>query len=395
MAVKTEIIKEADMPKKRKGRFDMGILTLAAFFLILCSSDIAIEYMKKGLRLCAGTVIPSLFPFMVISELVVSSGIGARASRLFSRPMRWLFGVGEAGASAYILGLVCGFPIGARTAVAMYDRGVMTKRELERLLTFCNNPGSAFVISAVGISLFGNRKIGIALYVCVILSSIAVGLVGKYFLGYKKESGASNSMIIPTDFSVKTITDAVQSSALSMLTVCAYVVFFSALVGCIGSLMSRLSLPREIISCVFGFFELSSGVGAAAEVTDKARAILLCALFLGWSGLSVGFQIMSVASGRNISFKPFFIAKAAQGILCALFMGIAIKLVLKDSIYESASDFPYMDAAATSFLLPTVTLSALLFTSLALLLAISRSGRKTLSKRSKKLKKGIDKGNFV
>jgi len=104
---------------------------------------------------------------------------------------------------------------------------------------------------------------------------------------------------------------------------------------------------------------------------------------------------MSVASGRNISFKPFFIAKAAQGILCALFMGIAIKLVLKDSIYESASDFPYMDAAATSFLLPTVTLSALLFTSLALLLAISRSGRKTLSKRSKKLKKGIDKGNFV
>ena len=395
MAVKTEIIKEADMPKKRKGRLSIGILTLAAFFLILCSSDVAIEYMKKGLLLCARTVIPSLFPFMVISELVVSSGIGARISRLFARPMRWLFGVGEAGAAAYLLGLVCGFPIGARTAVSMYDCKIVTKQELERLLTFCNNPGSAFVISAVGISLFGNKKIGIALYVCVILSSLAIGFVGKYFLGYKKGAGASSTLIIPTDFSVKTITDAVHSSAISMLTVCAYVVFFSAFVGCIGALLSRFSLPREVIACVFGFFELSSGVGAAAQVGDRLRAVILCALFVGWSGLSVGFQIMSVASGRNISFKSFFIAKAAQGILCALFMGIAVKFVLRDSIYDTASDYPYKDAAATSVYLPLASFVASILLLLALILTISADKRKTLSKGHKKLKKGIDKGDFV
>ncbi len=299
------------------GRLMLGFGAIASFLLVLCSTDAAIEYMKKGLSLCASSVIPSLFPFMVISEIIVSSGFGVKISRLFAKPMRYLFGVSEAGAAAYILGALCGFPIGAKTAVSMYDKGIMTKRELERLLTFCNNPGSAFVVSAIGASLFKNQRLGILLYISVILSSITVGFFGKFFLGYKKGGFPPKPLIIPCEFGVKTLTSAISSSALSMLTVCAYVTFFSALVGCIGALLSRIPLPAEALACIFGFFELSSGVGAASELGDPTYAVLLCALFSGWSGLSVHFQIMSVSAGRDISFKPYIIAKAAQGVICA------------------------------------------------------------------------------
>ncbi|MGM9644282.1 MAG: hypothetical protein ACI3X1_04275 [Eubacteriales bacterium] len=380
--------------RKRKNIF-IGILTLAAFFLILSSSDTAIEYMKKGLRLCAVTVIPSLFPFMVISELIVSSGIGLRISRVFAKPMRWLFGVGEAGAAAYLLGLVCGFPIGAKTAVSMYDRGIVSRSELERLLTFCNNPGSAFVISAVGVSLLGNKKVGIALYVCVILSSLAVGIVGKYLLGYKRGSSVGNSIIIQSDFSIKMLTSAFGSSALSMLTVCAYVVFFSAFVGCIGAILSHFSLPCEVLACIFGFFELSSGVGAAAAVSDRICAVMLCALFVGWSGLSVGFQIMSVCAGRDISFKPYFIAKAAQGVICCLFMMIAVRFVLKDAVYDAVPSFPYIETGAKGLLLPISVIITALFSIYAGICAIRSHRQKTLAKSREKIKKGIDKENFV
>ena len=358
-----------------------GLFILAAFLLILCSSDVAIEYMKKGLILCATAVIPALFPFMVISELIVSSGIGVRASRLFARPMRWLFGVSEAGAAAYVLGLVCGFPIGAKTAVSMYDRGAITKEELERLMTFCNNPGSAFVISAVGVALLGNKRVGIALYLSVILSSMAVGTVGKYFLGYNRGNPPRKSLVIHSDFSIKSITDAVQSSAISMLTVCAYVTFFSALVGCVGALLSRLDLPGEITACIFGFFELSSGVGEAAELGGRVRSVLLCALFVGWSGLSVAFQIMSVASGREISFKPFFLAKAAQGILCALFMSLFVKFVLRESVYDTSALPSYNEVGTLWLCLPALCLVVLLLFCLALLLG----RRKSFSKSRKKL----------
>ncbi len=302
-----------------------GALFFASFLLILIASDTAIEYMKKGLRLCSSTVIPSLFPFMVISELIVASGAGARFSRLLSKPMRILFGIGESGASAYFLGAVCGFPIGARSAVSMYDRGEISKSELEHLLTFCNNPGSAFVISAVGVSLFNSRALGVVLYACVLLSSLTVGAFGKLIFWRKGKEKTPRHLTVRSELGVKEITNAVQSSALAMLTVCAYVVFFSALVGCIGAILSRFSLKQELFSLLFGFFELSSGVGAAADCKNVLISVILCALFLGWSGLSVALQIMSVSSGRGISFKYYFIAKAAQGVICAFLTFIAVK----------------------------------------------------------------------
>jgi len=302
-----------------------GIAAAVAFILILNRSDIAIEYMKKGLKLCAATVIPSLFPFMVISELIISSGVGMKVCRLLSRPMRVLFGVSEAGGCAFILGAICGFPIGARTAASMYDNGIIEKKELERLLTFCNNPGSAFVISAIGVSLFGNRRVGVMLYICVILSAVIVGVLGRLFFG--KENKKSEAVLsLSKDVSgVELFTSAIQNSALSMLTVCAYVAFFSSFVGCLGAILTSLGVPDGICALIFGFFELSSGVGMAAEAVSSTKAILLCAAFAGWSGLSVHFQIMTICAGRGISFKPFFIAKAAQGVICALLMGIFLR----------------------------------------------------------------------
>ncbi len=316
-----------------------GIIAIISFLLILFASDTAIEYMKKGLVLCSATVIPSLFPFMVISELIVSSGIGVRMSKIFARPMRALFGVSEAGAAAYLLGAVCGFPIGAKTAASMYDRGVMSKSEFERLLTFCNNPGSAFVISAVGVSLFGNKLVGMIIYACIILSSVIVGFFGKLLWGSKNGERTSCPVVISNELCVKEITNAVQCSAMSMLTVCAYVVFFSAFVGCIGALLACFALPQELFACIFGFFELSSGVGAAADTDIRFLAIILCALFCGWSGLSVHFQIMSVCSGRNISFKPYFIAKAAQGIICALLVYPSVKWLFPSVLSNNSQVF--------------------------------------------------------
>ena len=142
---------------------------------------------------------------------------------------------------------------------------------------------------------------------------------------------------------IKAVTDAIQSSALSMLSVCAYVVFFSAFVGCIGAYLSRFSPPEELIATIFGFFELSSGVGAAANLSGRISSVLLCALFLGWSGVSVHFQVMSVSSNRGLSFKPYIIAKAAQGVLCAAMAGGAMKLFPRLLKVDHAEILPAMD----------------------------------------------------
>ncbi len=355
----------------------VGAITLAVFFLILCSSDVAIEYMKKGLVLCSATVIPSLFPFMVISELIVSSGIGISVSRLVRRPMKAVFGVGEAGAAAFLLGTVCGFPIGAATAASMHDKGIISKDELEHFLIFCNNPGSAFVISAVGASLFGSKKLGLLLYVSVILSSVIVGATGRLFLPKSKKSNATVILSTPSRDITSRITDAIRSSATSMLTVCAYVLFFSALVGCMGAVLQRFSLPEEIRAIIFGFFELSSGAKAASGASEPIAAVVLCALFLGWSGLSVHLQIMSVCSGRGISFKPYIIAKAAQGFISAALAYIAVRFVFPSLPSDSLGTFSPSDNAFSRLL---YALSAAFFIASAIFLLCEKLYSKKIKK---------------
>ena len=172
----------SERPKKKQhtltaGNAVFGVFAIFCLLLILRNSDIAIEYMSRGLLLCARTVIPSLFPFMVLSELIVSGGIGASLLRRIAAPFRRLFGLPDAGCCAVMLGMLCGFPVGAKCAVLSYEQGSLTREETERVLTFSNNPSSAFLISAVGVSLWGNRQFGIALYATVLISAVLTGIL--------------------------------------------------------------------------------------------------------------------------------------------------------------------------------------------------------------------------
>ena len=322
--------------KKAGAKISSVILTTAlsiAFLLFLLRTDVAINYMKNGLKLCANTVIPSLFPFMIVSSLLVSSGVGVRICRPLSLPARLIFGVGEGGACAALLGAICGFPIGAKVACSMYDTGMMSKKETERVLTFCNNPGSAFVISAVGVSLLGSFKVGVILYSCVLLSAVITGVLMRPLHKIDDRKTISNANLISARLQgssggVSLFIGAVQDSALSMLTVCAMVAFFSSLIGCVGVSLSALGMSDAPIAAIFGLCELSSGVSALAALRSS-YFLPLCAAVLGWSGISVHCQIMAIAGGRGLSFKPYFAAKAIQGIVSAALAWTFTKLFPK------------------------------------------------------------------
>ena len=126
------------------------IMTAALFILLLSNTSLAIDGVQRGLSLCAQTLIPALFPFLVLSEYFVSCGAGETLGQLFGRPFAALFGLSRAGACAVLLGTLCGQPVSSVTALSFLERGEITKEELERICLFANNPGSAFLTAAVG-----------------------------------------------------------------------------------------------------------------------------------------------------------------------------------------------------------------------------------------------------
>ena len=158
-------------------REKLGLLgCLAALgVLLLCSADTA-RAVREGLALCAGSVIPALFPFLAVSGLLTALDAGAAPGRgrmLLAR----VLDCGPAGAGAFLLGLVGGYPVGARTVAQLYREKRISRPEACRLLLFCNNCGPAFILGVAGLGCFGSLRAGGLLWAVHMLAALSIALV--------------------------------------------------------------------------------------------------------------------------------------------------------------------------------------------------------------------------
>ncbi len=300
------------------------VLCFILLFLLLIHSDVCFSEMKRGLSICAGVLVPTLFPYMVISEMLVRADLGYYLGKLLEKPMRGIFGVSGSGAGALALGIICGFPIGAKAAASLYERGELSKSECERLLSFCNYPSAPFVIFAVGKNLLANTSLGIFLYAV----SVTSGLIFGALTSHKR----IESHLRPESIKAKSdkpffkmFTESVVSAAGSVISVCALVTFFTCAVGCLSAFEYVQNTPT-VKAIIFSFFELTSGVAACAALPSRLLAAVLTAAAIGWSGLSVLMQIYSSCGGASHtpSLIPYISSKLISSLVCAICTALAV-----------------------------------------------------------------------
>ena len=324
------------VPIKRKstisyGQIFFGIFSLFCLLLLLKNANIAIRSIQDGLALCARTVIPSLFPFMVLSELILSGNLFQKPLERLTHPLQKFFRLSSMGCCALLLGLFCGFPIGARCAVSAYDCGELSREETQHVLLFSGIPSSAFLINAVGISLFESRKLGILLWSATLLSALCTGLL---FSTKKQEKEVHSQTEHPLSFpkasgGASLFTSAVTSATRSILLICAYVVFFSTLTGTVELVLTRFSASEITHAILSAALELSGGVSAAASLDNHQLAAILTGATVGWSGISVHCQMLSLCDGTDLSMRPYLKAKVVQTVICAIVTALTSFAIFK------------------------------------------------------------------
>ena len=139
----------------------MPILFICFTLGLLIFSKTNLPAVKSGLALWANSVVPSLFPFFVATELLMHTNIIQQLGILLNRFMKPIFNVRGEGAFAFIMGIISGYPVGAKIASNFRKNNICSKEECERLLSFTNNSGPLFIIGTVGITMFGNTLIRI------------------------------------------------------------------------------------------------------------------------------------------------------------------------------------------------------------------------------------------
>jgi len=307
----------------------VGLALLLATAGLVAAPDQAIAGAKDGLTLCFNVIVPSLFPFFVLSSLVVDLGLAAYLGRAMEGLMRPLFRVSGSCAAAVALGFIGGYPVGARTALQLYQQGLCTKTEAERLLSFCNNSGPAFILGVVGAGVFGDSRVGLLLYLTHALASLLVGLLFRSYGGREehRKSAAPQAKPIQAVTVPAAFTGAVSRSLQSTLNICAFVVFFAVVLqllsayGVFNALAQLLSAagfqPEWARRLIAGLLELSSGVSSLQGGTQLAGRVSMAAFMLGWAGLSVHCQVLSFLVDSGLSVKTYLAGKLCHGLIAA------------------------------------------------------------------------------
>ncbi len=259
----------------------------------------------EALTLCAETLIPSIFPFMVLTNILISCGFDNMVKSLIKRPFEAVFHLNANLASAYILGIISGYPQGAYAIAEIYEKGGCTKDEAERALAFCNNTGPAFMIGAVG-SLFGDTGLGRSLFFLQMGITLLYGIISR-----PKRLSSCLDIKSNTQISFDIIPKAVTSSVIPMLNICGFVVVFAILC----SWVSLLPLNTEIKAFIYAVLEISNAV----KFISRIPSLPLLAFSLLWSGICVHMQTASVVGGR-FSMKRYYVAKIIQSLLVFLIL---------------------------------------------------------------------------
>lgn len=336
------------------------------FFLFLCfkNAQIAADGIKKGLVLCYEVLVPSLFPFLVLSELFISCGAGEVCGRLLHRPLSFLFGISGGGATALLTGWICGAPVGAVVAMRTYQRNEIDRQELGRLLLFCNMPSAGFLINTVGTQFFGNMEVGVVLFIASVLSCAITGFL-LHCLFRKQYTSRPLAALRAPSFTLTDLTGSVRRAFSTLLGVLGFIIFFASLAETLSTLLTQVSISPLAKATIYGILEITSGINAATLLCDSETAFLLCAFFVGFSGLSIALQIFSVTEEASVPLIPYLFAKFAQGLFTA-FLGMIYLRIRKPILLTSKHTF--FDFSALPHPLTDDVTKSIVFICLALLL---------------------------
>ena len=295
-----------DNTSSNKKETALGIITAFLIVILLCHSQNVSEGIYSGAQFAARCLIPTLFPFFIISDMIFAYGLPF-AGRLKRR-----------GDYVIMIGVICGFPHGARCATRLFEDGKIGSKEYERLLILSNCPSLAFVVSGIGSGMMGSAVLGLILYISLVFSVIVLSLFNRSTLD--KRAVAEGAVSVEFN-----LTDSIKRAGISSITVASFVIFFYGVCALTTEFISD-GFISLIISAVL---EIATGAKkvASSDAINTAQKMLLLGFIIGFSSISTFMQNLAFVSG-GVKKGRLFGFKILQGILCALF-ALTLTLIYK------------------------------------------------------------------
>lgn len=279
------------------------LLALLTTWIVFAMPELCAGTLREGLQLCSGPLLVSLFPFLIVSSLMVRSGAGETLGFLF-RPVARLIGLRGAGASSaggvLLIGALGGFAPAAAAVRDAVGTGRLSAGQASALLPACICSGPSFVVLTVGGQLLGSRTLGVRLFVSQLLAGyLAAALLNRLHPCASPEHAAA-----APEAELPGLDVFIAQAAVTYLRLCGFVLYFRLLAAGCGQLLpgNGAVLPAMLL-------EVCSGCDYASRTGLWAST--LCCAALSLQGTSVLLQVRTICP-QEISFRPLLAARAVH-----------------------------------------------------------------------------------
>ena len=293
-------------------------LPLSFLFLLFTHPVQATEGCSLGLTLWYTSVLPSLLPFLIVSALMVKTGLFRYLNRLYAPLLRKIFRISEDSCYAVLMGFLCGFPMGAKVTADLVREQHISKEEGTYLLGFCNNVSPSFFINYICLKKLGYPKVPWALCVFFYAIPLLYGLCSRPFYHFPF-SDTTNKKQAPLHRMQFPMLDAcIMDSFATVTRLGGYIILFSILVR----MMQLLPLPDTLSVLVSSLLEISCGIHQITTLTaHPARLITAyacaCASF---GGLSICAQTNSVLHDTPLNARSWITGRIILALLTPILL---------------------------------------------------------------------------
>lgn len=352
---------------KKSGSIFGSILCILCAVLLIAKGNIVAQGAAQGINLCLQTVIPALFCFMVLTNFFIQSGL----YRLLSIPLRpitkTLFYLPAEVGSIILLSLVGGYPTGAIAVSNLLAQKQLNLQEAQRMLCYCCCAGPSFIITAVGSGMFGNIRLGTALFLSELVSSLLIALfcgLSSRFTSQKHLILNSVSLSLPAK--ATSLSQAFVNSVGQAVSACGKMCGFIILFQAFSAVVTPFFSDARLACLLLGPMEVTNGCRLASSLPF---GILYACFFLSFGGFCVLAQICGILQGSGICMTKFFAARIVHGLLSSaiLFFYLRFSHQSMDVFSSVCRPVPICDNATPLLSICLVMMSILLFSHIRLL----------------------------
>lgn len=306
--------------------FPAGIFVTALFAAMLIFPQAVFSGAEEGLLLWFQIIFPTLFPFLAVTSLLLSSGGLNLITRLFGGLFRRIFRVTQNGAFAVLAGFLCGYPMGAKVTADLLRAEKISDREARYLLSFCNNTSPVFIINFIVWKTFGDERLMLPTLLILIGSPVLMSFIFRriYLKGrhpFPEPSAALKEKKTRFDFSV--LDSCMMNSFEAIVKVGGYIILFSVLL----SLLEELSGQKSILMTAAPALEVTNGILLlSSSVSDPGLRYAAVLGLTSFGGLCSAAQTQCMLEGTGLSVIPYIIQKLTTAAAASLLSFIYLAL---------------------------------------------------------------------